>query len=413
VTAVKEGALVGLRVVDLSRILAAPFATQMLGDLGADVIKVERPGAGDEARLYGPDYIVDTDGRSTRESSFYVSANRNKRSITVELSTPEGRDIVCRLVERADVLVENFLPGTTARFGLDYQALRAINPRLIYCSVTGYGQEGPYRDRPGFDAVFQAQGGLMAVTGLADELPGGGPMKVGPSIVDVVTGHNVAAAIMGALLYRERVSGRGQHIDIALLDVAVAMQAHMAQNYLLSGKQPQRQGTSGNGGHPARVFRCSDGDIYISAGTQRHYIGLCEVLGRPDLVNDPDFLDTAARWRNRERWNAIAEPVISAWKVAVLAEALVAAKVPCSRINDYRGLFEDLHARVRGLAVDVEHPLSSDGRVQLVASPLRLSETPVQYRRPPMMGEQTEEVLREELGMDAADIARLREAGAI
>ena len=249
------GPLAGIRVLDLSRVLAAPWAVQMLGDLGADVIKVEMPITGDDSRIYGPAWLPREDGTAGNNSSFFICANRNKRSVTVDFKTEAGKQVIRDLVQHCDVVVENFIAGAMTRAGLDYASLRVINPRIVYCSITGYGQDGPYASRPGYDAVFQAQSGLMSVTGLPDDAPGGGPMRLGPSLVDVTTGYNAAIGILAALVERDR-SGRGQHIDLALLDVAVAMQSHLMQSFLMDGEMPERRGTLGNGGQPARIFRC-------------------------------------------------------------------------------------------------------------------------------------------------------------
>jgi crotonobetainyl-CoA:carnitine CoA-transferase CaiB-like acyl-CoA transferase len=408
------GALAGIRVLDLSRVLAAPWATQMLADLGADVIKVERPGVGDDARIYGPAWLPDENGKPSRESSFFVGANRNKRSIAVDFSKPEGREIIVEIAKRSDVLMENFIAGAMARVGLDYETLRAINPRLVYCSLTGYGQSGPYSSRPGYDAVFQAQSGLMSVTGIADGEPGGGPMRIGPSLVDITTGYNAAIGILAALLHRDRISGEGQHIDIALLDTAVAMQSHMVQGYLVDGVVPERKGTVGNGGHPSKVFSCRDGTIYISAGNQKQHQALCDVLGISEIAREPRFATSPLRFDNRHEWDAIAEPKMMERDKFELQAALVAAKVPCSVINDYDVLFDDPHVRHRGIEIEMDHPITPTTKVRMVANPIKLSESPVRYDRPPpMIGQHTEEVLAELGGFDAARLAALREQGVI
>lgn len=407
------GALNGIRVLDLSRVLAAPLATQILGDLGADILKVERPHDGDDSRIYGPAWLSDADGRTTQESSFYICTNRNKRSITIDFSKPEGREIIRKLAGKADVLVENFVAGTLARAGLDYESLREINPRLIYCSVTGYGQTGRHASRRGYDAVFQAQSGLMSVTGHADGEPGGGPMRTGPSLVDVMTGHNAAIGILAALSYRDRVSGKGQHIDIALLDVGVAMQSHSIQGYLLDGEVPQRRGTVGNGGHPARVFTCADGDIYISAGTTKQHEALCEVLGLPELTKDPRYATSPLRFANRREWDAVVDPVIARCKKRALEASLMEAGVPSSLINNYDELFEDPHVDERGLTVDVENPHKPDETIRVVANPIRMSESATLYGRPPKLGEHTAEILTEVAGLSEDEIDDLRHRGVI
>ena len=409
----RSGALRGIRVLDLSRVLAAPWTTQILGDLGADIIKVERPGTGDDSRIYGPAWLRDADGGVSKESSFYICANRNKRSITVDFSREEGQAIVRQLAAEVDVLVENFIAGTLARYGLDYASLRTINPRLIYCSVTGYGQSGIYSQRRGYDAVFQAQSGLMSVTGHADGVPGGGPMRVGPSLVDVSTGYNAAIGILAALSQRDRISGEGQHIDVALMDVGVAMQSHSIQGYLLNGEVPARRGTVGNGGHPARVFTCADGDIYISAGTTKQHEALCGILGLPQLAADPRFATSPLRFANRGEWDALVDPVIAGLNRMELENALIGAGVPCSRINDYDDLFEDPYAEERGLTVEVENPHAPDQPVRIVANPIRMSDSASHYDRPPLLGEHTAQILADVIGLGADQIERLREQGII
>jgi len=404
------GPLAGLVVLDLGRVLAAPWAGQILGDLGADVIKVERPTTGDDARSYGATSRT-ADG-AERPSTMFACANRNKRSLTLDLAKPEGAMLLRRLGAKADVLIENFLPGTMARFGLDYASLAELNPRLVYCSVTGYGQNGPYRDRPGYDGVFQAESGLMEITGLPDDQPGGGPMKTGPSMIDVTMGFVSVIGILSALSHRDRVSGRGQHVDSALLDAAVVVQSSILQEYLFTGVQPERKGTEGNGGQPARIFACRDRQVYISAGHQGHYEGLCKVLALPELLDDPRFATGRLRAANRKAWAAIAEPVIARWKSEDLVRALVAAKVPCTPVNDYQSLLEDPHVRHRGATTQMVNPASTDDRLELISSPIRLSETPVTYRDPPpLLGQHSEVVLTGmlQLGPDEIDGLRRRQ----
>jgi len=401
-------ALSGIKVIDLGRVLAAPFATQILADLGADVIKIERPGVGDEARVYGPHFIRHADGSRSAESGFYVACNRNKRSMTLDLGTTQGQSIAKSLAAKADVLVENFLPGALRRFGLDYESLAAVNPALIYCSLTGYGQTGPYADRPGYDAVFQAFSGLMAATGLPDDEPGGGPMKIGPSLIDASAGHYAATAVMAALLERERLSGLGQHIDISLLDTAVAVQTHAVQNYLLSGVQPGRYGNAGNGGHPARTFDCSDGQVYISAGNEKFYKRLCHVIGREDLVHDKRFMTNSLRFKNRKAWDAIAAPIIRGWRARPLLDALISEGVPASLVNTYDDLFADEHVIYRELKQVLPYPEAETGELPLIASPLRLSRTPPRLERaPPKQGAHTAEILRDWLDMQDDEIEAL------
>ena len=406
-----EGALAGVRVLDLSRVLAGPWCAQILGDLGADVIKVERPGKGDEARSYGLATKA-VDGRAT-PAPMHIVANRNKRSITVDMATAEGAKLIAELARQCDIVVENFLPGKLARFGLDYETLSHDNPGLIYCSITGFGQTGPLADRPGYDAVFQAHGGLMSVTGHPDEVPGSGPMKTGPSIVDVATGYVATVGILAALAHRQR-TGQGQYVDASLLDTVIGLQSSIVQTYLISRDLPERKGTSGNGGHPARVFKCADGDLYISAGHQQHYVSLCDVLGLGHLIDDPRFADNRLRFANREQWNEEAGPTIAEWSKRDLLAALADANVPAALVNNYEEVFSDPQVLARNIEIEIENPLDSEGRIATIASAIRLSQTPVQYRRtPPELGAHTDEILREILDYGPERIAALRAARAI
>jgi crotonobetainyl-CoA:carnitine CoA-transferase CaiB-like acyl-CoA transferase len=406
-----KGALAGLRVLDLSRVLAGPWTAQILGDLGAEVIKVERPGRGDEARSYGL-ATRSADGRRT-PAPMHLVANRNKRSITIDISKPEGAALVSELVQTCDILVENFLPGKLARFGLDYESMHGANPGLIYCSITGYGQSGPLADRPGYDAVFQAHGGLMSVTGLPDGVPGGGPMKTGPSLVDVATGYVAVVGILAALVHRHK-TGEGQHVDTSLLDTVIGLQSSLIQTYLISRDLPERKGTSGNGGHPAQVFRCADGDLYISAGHQKHYEALCGVLDLAELVSDTRFADNRLRFINRAQWNDEAGPAIARWEKRRLLDALAEANVPAALVNNYEEVFSDPHVKSREIEIDMTNPLDPAGRISTIASAIRLSETPASYRLPPPeLGEHSDEILRELLGMPDDRIAALRQGGVI
>ena len=396
-----------IRVLDLTRVLAGPLAGQTLADLGADVIKVERPGSGDDARVFGEPYLRDADGKRTRENAFYMSANRNKRSIAVNIADPRGADLVRKLAEKADVVMENYKVGDLQRYGLDYEAIRAINPRVIYCSVTGYGQSGPSAHRPGYDAVFQGECGLMSVTGLPDDKAGGGPMKVGPSIVDVITGLNVSNAILAALYYRDANGGEGQFIDVALLDCGVAALSHYAQIFLTSGEVPVRRGTQGNGGMPSTLFPCSDGAIMLTAGNDIQYDRLCDAVGRPDLAKHELFYTNVERVKHRDALTAVFDPIFRQDTVASWLAKLEAHGVPSGPINDIGQVFDDPQIRHRGMAVETPHPLAPGLRV--LASPLKFSDTPItDYAAPPMLGEHTDAVLREELGLDADQIERLR-----
>jgi crotonobetainyl-CoA:carnitine CoA-transferase CaiB-like acyl-CoA transferase len=413
-------ALDGVRVLDLSRVLAGPWCTQTLADLGADVIKVEkpaRPGApgGDDTRGWGPPFLRDRDGRETAEAAYYLGTNRNKRSVTIDIATPAGAELVRTLAERADVLVENFKVGDLARRGLDAASLLARNPRLVYCSITGFGQTGPYQERAGYDYAIQGMGGLMSVTGpsrteIADDAPGGGPQKVGVAVADLFTGMYATVAILAALRHRDR-TGQGQAIDMALLDTQVAMLANLGAGYLASGVAPQRAGNAHQNVVPYQVFEVADGHVILAVGNDGQFARFCAVAGCSELAADPRFARNADRVRNR----TVLIPLLAARlrlraRAAWLAD-LEAAKVPCGPINDLAEVFADPQVRERKMTVELPHPLA--GAVRLVASPIRLAATPVRYRRaPPLLGDDTDAVLGE-LGLDAAAIAALRSAGAI
>jgi crotonobetainyl-CoA:carnitine CoA-transferase CaiB-like acyl-CoA transferase len=401
--------LSNIRVLDLSRILAAPWAAQMLGDVGAEVIKVERPGKGDDSRQFGPPFLQDRDGKNTRESSFFISANRNKKSITCDIAKPEGQALIRQLIVHCDVLLENYKLGDLQRYGLDYASLKAINPGLIYCSITGFGQTGPYSPRPGYDSIFQAMGGLMSVTGNPEGEPGGGPMKTGPSLADIMCGQNAAYAILTALYHRDVNHGEGQHIDLALLDTVIAATSHYASQYLVSGDVPIRRGTEGNGGMPSRLFHCADGDMMLVAGNNEQYLRFCEVLGHPELGTDARFAEIALRVVNRRALGEVFEPLVLQWKLRDLLAALDAAGVPAGPINNLKQVFADEHVQARGMCVEIDHPLS-DKKLKMVANPVKFSGTPIEaYAPPPMMGQHTVDVLGDLLGMSVEDVAGLRE----
>ncbi|WP_054107301.1 CaiB/BaiF CoA-transferase family protein [Novosphingobium sp. AAP83] len=407
-------ALDGIRVIDMSRVFAAPVGAQILGDLGADVIKIERPGSGDDGRGYGTAWVKGKDGIDTRQSSFFTVANRNKRSITVNHSKPEGQDIIRALVKDADVLIENFKVGDLKRFGLDYESLKAINPRLIYCSVTGFGQTGPMAALPGYDGLFQATGGMMAVTGIPEGKPGAGPLKAGPSLVDFMTGHNTALAIMAALLHRAN-TGEGQYIDIALLDTSVAMVSHIMQDYLISGFPPPRLGNGGNGGGPADLITASDGIVYLTAGTDEHYRRLTVLMEQPDLFTDPRFDTNFKRGRTGQ---AELIEIICQWSsqfsVADLLSKLDSVGIPAAKFNELSEVWDEPQVQHRGLRATTPHAWAEAGSVDLIASPLaQMSASPATIRRaPPMLGEHNAEVLGE-LGYSAERIAELKAVGAI
>lgn len=403
-------ALAGVRVLDLSRVLAGPWCTQTLADLGADVIKIERPGSGDDTRGWGPPFLRDHDGHETGESSYYLCANRNKRSLAVDIATADGQALIRRLARGCDVVVENFKVGDMARYGLDAARLRTDDPRLIYCSITGYGQTGPYARRPGYDFAVQGLGGLMSVTGERDGLPGAGPQKVGVAVADLFTGMYATVAILAALRHRDA-TGEGQVIDMALLDAQVAMLANLGSQYLVGGVVPQRMGN----GHPSIVpyqaFEVADGHVILAVGNDAQFARFCAIAGHPEWAGDPRFARNANRVRNRD----VLVPLIAyAMRMRVRADwlaALEAGGIPCSSVNDIDEVFADPQVRARGLQVAVDHPARD--ALPLVASPLRLSATPVRYRSaPPTLGQHTEEILRE-FGFSGEEIAALWAAEAI
>lgn len=401
-----------IRVLDLTRVLAGPFGSQILADMGADVIKIERPGAGDDARIFGEPYLRDAQGRATRENAFYLSVNRNKRSVALNIAAPKGQALVRELVKSCDVVMENYKVGDLERYGLDYASLKAINPRIIYCSVTGYGQTGPLAAKPGYDAVFQGECGLMSVTGIPDGKPGGGPMKVGPSIIDLFTGLNVANAVLAALYHRDADGGSGQHIDIALFDCGVSALSHYAQIYLTSGEVPARRGTQGNGGMPTSMFACSDGAIMITSGNDKQYVALCDAVGYPELATHPRFHTNVLRVQHRDEITEVFNAIFASDTVAHWLAKLGAAGVPSGPINDLAEVFAYPQAIHRGLRAPAPHPLKPD--LDVVRSPLNFSETPItEYRAPPMLGEHTHAVLSEMLNLDEAAIAELATEGII
>ncbi|MBP5989557.1 MAG: CoA transferase [Piscinibacter sp.] len=411
--------LAGVRVLDLSRVLAGPWCTQTLADLGADVIKVERPlrdgVGGDDTRGWGPPFLHDREGRDTAEAAYYLGTNRNKRSITVDIARPEGQALIRRLAARSDVFVENFKVGDMARYGLDSASLLALNPRLVYCSITGFGQTGPYRDRAGYDYAVQGMGGLMSVTGpsrqeIADDAPGGGPQKVGVAVADLFTGMYASTAILAALRHRD-LSGCGQAIDMALLDTQVAMLANLGANYLVTGVAPQRAGNAHQNIVPYQVFEVADGHMILAVGNDGQFAKFCEVAGRAELSLDARFARNADRVRHRAVLVPLLAELMRTRTKADWLAALEAAKVPCGPINDLAEVFADPQVRARGMTVDLPHPLAD--HVRLVASPMKFSATPVQYRRPPpLLGEHTDEVLRE-AGLAGEEIAALRAAGVL
>jgi crotonobetainyl-CoA:carnitine CoA-transferase CaiB-like acyl-CoA transferase len=404
-----------IRVLDLSRVLAGPLAAQMLGDLGAEVIKIERAGGGDDARKMGPPFLKDRQGRDTQESPIILGANRNKKSITLNLATPEGQDIVRRLALISDVIVENFKVGDLQRYGLDYASLKQLNPRLVYCSVTGFGQSGPYAPRPGYDSIFQGMGGLMSVTGYPDD-EGGAPVKTGPSIADFIGGQFAAIGVLAALYERDANSahseGRGQHVDIALLDSVIASLTHYTAQYLATGEVPVRRGTQGNGGLPSQMFPCADGAVMVVCGNNDQYRRFCQVLNHPELADDARFATNSDRVRNRKALAQTFDALTKQWRQQELLTAMERANVPAGPIYNLEQAFADPQVQHRGMSVEVPHPLS--GTVKICANPIKLSATPIdEYTAPPTLGQHTEEILKGLLGLEDADLARLAEAKVI
>jgi len=398
----RQGPLSHVRVLDLGRIMAAPWATQILADLGADVIKVERPGAGDDTRAWGPPFLAAADGTPTREAGYFLSVNRGKRSVTIDVSKPEGQAVVRRLAEGSDVVVENYKVGALARYGLDAASLRALQPRLIYCSVTGFGQDGPRADQAAYDFAIQAMGGLMSVTGERDGLPGGGPQKVGVPIVDLMTGMYAAVGILAALARRAE-TGAGDTIDLAMLDVQAAFLGNQAMNWLLTGQAPRRGGNRHPNIQPQDVFACADGQLVLAVGNDGQFGKLCAALGRDEWAADPRFATNAARIRN----NPALTPLLAArfldFTRADLMDALDAAGVPCAPINSVPQVFEDKQIEHRAMLRHLPHSLA--GTVPQVVSPLRFAEAPLRFdRAPPTLGQHTAEVLGA-LGLDVAALA--------
>ncbi|WP_019411861.1 CaiB/BaiF CoA transferase family protein [Pseudomonas psychrophila] len=405
------GALSHLRVLDLSRVLAGPWAGQILADLGAEVIKVERPGIGDDTRAWGPPFLKDAYGESTGEAAYYLSANRNKQSVTIDFTKPEGQRLVRELAAKSDILIENFKVGGLEAYGLDYASLKEVNPQLIYCSITGFGQTGPYAKRAGYDFMIQGLGGLMSLTGRPEGEDGAGPVKVGVALTDILTGLYATVAILAALAHRQH-EGGGQHIDMALLDVQVACLANQAMNYLTTGVSPKRLGNAHPNIVPYQDFPTADGDFILTVGNDSQFRKFAEVAGRPEWVDDPRFESNKQRVANR----AVLVPLIrqaTVFKTTTEWVAqLEAVGVPCGPINDLAQVFADPQVQARGLAFDLPHVLA--GLVSQVRSPIRLSETPVEYRSaPPLLGEHTQEVLVRVLGMQPSVLDALRQSGVL
>ncbi|WP_305856028.1 CaiB/BaiF CoA transferase family protein [Balneatrix alpica] len=401
------GALAGIKVLDLSRVLAGPWASQTLADLGADVVKVERPGAGDDTRHWGPPNLSTAAGEPTTESAYFQSANRGKRSLTLDFTQPEGQALVLKLAAQADILLENYKVGGLAKYGLDYASLRKLNPGLIYCSITGFGQQGPYKQRPGYDAMIQAMGGLMSLTGE----PEGMPVKVGVALADIMTGLYASTGILAALHHRNR-TGEGQHLDLALLDVQVATLANQAMNYLVSGETPKRYGNAHPNIVPYQAFAVADGHLMLAVGNDGQFRRFCEVAGAAELADDPRFATNDERVRHRQQLLPLLEPLLLQKDLDTWLAQLEAANVPCGPINTLDRVFRDPQVQARQMLVELEH--ASAGLRPYVGSPLKFSATPVDYHRaPPLLGQHTAEVLADWLSLSAERVAELHEQGVV
>lgn len=401
--------LTGTRVLDLTRVLAGPWCTQNLADLGAEVIKIERPGAGDDTRGWGPPYIKDANGADTTEAAYYASANRNKQSVALDISTERGAELVRQLAKDSDILVENFKVGGLRKYGLDYESLKAINPALIYCSITGFGQTGPYASRPGYDFMIQGMGGLMSITGERDDLPGGGPQKAGVAVADLMTGMYSTVGILAALLERAR-SGLGQHIDMALLDCQVAMLANQNLNYMTSGIAPKRAGNAHQNLVPYQVFAAADGHLIVAVGNDSQFRAYCQVIGRPGLPEDIRFMTNSNRVINRDTLVPMLVEAMLAQTRDYWLAALEKVGVPAGPINTIDQVYQDPQVQARAMAIDLPH--ASAGQAPVGASPLRLSDSPVVYHHAaPLLGQHTEQVLRERLGLSEDEIQELTLAG--
>lgn len=401
--------LSGVRVFDMTRVLAGPSATQILGDLGADVIKIERPGWGDDSRGLGPPYLTDASGKETGESAYFLSANRNKRSVTLNLTNPEGQELARSLIAQCDVVLENFRTGSLAQYGLGYDQIKDRFPRLIYCSITGFGQTGPYAKRAGYDYLVQGMGGIMSVTGEPD----GPPEKVGVGIADLMTGMYSVVAILAALRHRDA-TGSGQYIDMALLDTQVAWLSYVGQNYLTSGEVPRRRGNQHPNIMPYQVFGAADGLLILAVGNDAQFERFCTFCGRPELARDARFATNSQRLKHRDTLTPIIADLIAAHPIRYWVEGLTAVNVPCGPINAIDQVFTDPQVEARGLKIAMPHGAAGGRNVDLIGSPIKMSATPVSYRLPPpSLGEHTEEVLRQFLGLGDADIAGLHARGVI
>ncbi|MBT6305102.1 MAG: CoA transferase [Rhodospirillaceae bacterium] len=396
--------LTGVRIFDLTRILAGPTCTQLLGDLGADVIKVEKPGVGDDTRTWGPPYVKDAAGENTNESAYYLSANRNKRSVTIDLQTPKGIALAKKLIAKSDILIENFKVGGLSKLGLGYEDLKTEFPRLVYCSVTGFGQTGPYAPRAGYDFLAQGLGGIMSITGAPD----GEPMKVGVGIADVMTGMYASTAILAALRHRDA-TGEGQHIDTCLLDTQVSWLINEGTNYLVSGQIPVKLGNEHPNIVPYKVFATSNGHVILAVGNDRQFHDWCTVANAGELKSDPRYASNPLRIANRETLYDIMPDFMKRKTTEEWLAELGELKVPCSPVNNIDQVFEDPHVKYRGMRIEMDHPTAGSGKVPLIGNPVKMSGTPPQYRlAPPTLGQHSDEVLKELLGFDEKQIQELK-----
>lgn len=397
--------LANIRVLDLTRVLAGPWCTQNLADLGADVIKVERPGSGDDTRGWGPPYLKDQQGAETTEAAYYLSANRNKRSLALDFTSEAGREVILALVAKADIVVENYKVGGLKKYGLDYDSLKQINPRLIYCSITGFGQTGPYATRPGYDYIIQGMGGLMSITGEHDDLPGGGPQKAGVAVSDLMTGMYASVAILAALNERHT-SGLGQYIDMALLDCQVAMLANQNLNYMTSGQAPKRAGNAHQNLVPYQVFEVEDGHLILAVGNDTQFASFCRLINMPELAQDDRYQKNAGRVVNRDTLIPLLVTVMKTRKRDAWLADLEANNIPAGPINTIDQVYADPQVVARQMKLQLPHPAA--GTMPMTASPMRFSDTPIQYRNaPPMLGQHSEDILRQELGWSNEQIAAL------
>jgi len=405
------GPLAHLTILDLSRVLAGPWCTQLLADLGATVIKIEKPGSGDDTRAWGPPFLADRAGNETAEAACYLACNRGKQSVAIDFTKSEGRDLVLALARASDAFVENFKVGGLARYGLDYAHVSKVNPRIVYASITGFGQDGPYADRAGYDFIIQGMCGFMSVTGERDDRPGGGPQKAGVAITDLMTGMYTSVALLAALAHRER-TGEGQHVDACLLDSSVAMMAVMNMNYLVSGVAPQRAGNAHQNIVPYQVFACADGHLILAVGNDGQFRKFCDVAGVPEWAADPRFATNAARVRQRETIVPLIDAVMRTRTQSAWLAQLEAAGIPCGPINAIDQVFDDPHVKARGMRIDLPHPQAAS--VPGVRAPLRLSGSPLSYAAPPpLLGEHSRSVLRDRLGVDDVSLAGLIARGVV